>query len=230
MIPKIIHYCWFGGKPKPEEVINNINNWKKILPEYEIIEWNESNFDINKLLYTKQAYEDRKFAFVSDICRLDCLIKYGGIYLDTDVEVIKTFNNFLCNKSFIGLEEDNKVSTAMIAAEAKCQWLIDFRTEYDNIPFREHFRKITIANTTRLSRFLKNYSGDKPKIYPIDYFSVKNFMTGEVKCTDNTICIHHFNASWVPKYKIQKIENKIWMFLGMKNYDVIGKIIKFIKK
>ena len=100
MIPRIIHYCWFGRKPKPEKVIEYINTWKEHCPDYEIIEWNEDNFDVNQMPFTREAYKTRKFAFVSDVCRLFALMKFGGIYMDTDVRVLKSFDDYINFKSF----------------------------------------------------------------------------------------------------------------------------------
>lgn len=104
MIPKIIHYCWFGGNPLPESAIKCIHSWRKYFPDYEIKEWNEANYDVNKIAYTKEAYEKKKYAFVSDYARFDILYRYGGVYFDTDVEVIKTFQDILENGSFMGQE------------------------------------------------------------------------------------------------------------------------------
>ena len=116
-IPKKIHYCWFGGNPLPKETVEYIKSWKKYCPDYEIIEWNESNFDINRNLYIKQAYEAKKYAFVSDYVRVFALYKYGGIYLDTDVEVFKDFNDLLDNESFWGFEQENYIATSTIGAK-----------------------------------------------------------------------------------------------------------------
>src|SRR5574344_1059503 len=114
-IPKIIHYCWFGNNPKSEEIQKYINSWKTYMPDYEIIEWNESNFDVNKLKYTKQAYEMKKYAFVSDVARIEALYEYGGIYFDTDVEVFKSFDNKLNNSCVLGSKEKEYIATRMMA-------------------------------------------------------------------------------------------------------------------
>ena len=113
---QIIHYCWFGGKEKPEIVKRCINSWKKHLAEYEIIEWNENNFDINCNSYVREAYESGKFAFVSDYVRVHALYNFGGIYLDTDVEVFKSFNDILHHDSFWGFEQENYIATSTIGA------------------------------------------------------------------------------------------------------------------
>ena len=110
-IPKIIHYCWFGGKEKPDNVQKCIESWKKYLPEYKLIEWNEQNFEVNNLRYTKEAYHAGKYAFVSDVARIEALYKYGGIYMDTDVEVLRTFNSLLDAKCILGMEEKECIIT-----------------------------------------------------------------------------------------------------------------------
>ena len=114
MIPKVIHYCWFGRQVKPQLVIDYIEVWHRVLSDYEIKEWNEDNFNVDSLPYTAQAYKAKKYAFVSDVCRMYALLE-GGIYLDTDVRVLRTFNNFLKNKSFIGIEARNRLGTALTA-------------------------------------------------------------------------------------------------------------------
>lgn len=118
MIPKKIHYCWFGGNPLPKSAKKCIASWKKFFPDYEIIQWNEDNYDVNKIQYTKEAYEAKKYAFVSDYARFDILYQYGGIYFDTDVEVIKSFDEILAQGAFMGCEIDGtgSLKTEMVNA------------------------------------------------------------------------------------------------------------------
>ena len=113
MIPKIIHYCWFGGKPFPSAVQKCIDSWKKYLPDYEIREWNETNYDLDKCKFAKEAYDQKKWAFVTDFVRLDVVYQYGGIYFDTDVEVIKSFDDLLNNKAFLGFDDDCMFNTGL---------------------------------------------------------------------------------------------------------------------
>ena len=114
VIPKVVHYCWFGGKQKPDDVERYIANWKAVLPDYEIREWNESNFDVSAWPYAQQALGAGKFAFVSDVARLYALYTHGGIYLDTDVEVRRSFDELLDGGTVLGFEEGNYVATSTI--------------------------------------------------------------------------------------------------------------------
>ena len=123
MIPKIIHYCWFGRKKKPQDVINNIRNWQIVMPDYQIKEWNEDNFDLNSMTFTKEAYLVKKYAYVSDVVRLYALMTEGGIYLDTDVRALKPFDSYLHHSSFIGLEATSRLSTAVIGAMKATPWI-----------------------------------------------------------------------------------------------------------
>ena len=116
MIPKIIHYCWFGHNPLPESALKCIASWKKYLPDYEIKEWNEDNFDVNIIPYTQQAYEAKKYAFVSDYARYWILYNYGGVYFDTDVEVIKTMDDIIEKGAFMGIEIPSKNETFPLVA------------------------------------------------------------------------------------------------------------------
>ena len=154
-IPKIIHYCWFGGNEKPSKIKKCIESWKKFMPEFDIIEWNESNFDINALQYTKQAYEMKKYAFVSDVARLKALSMYGGIYFDTDVEVFKNFTQLLDERCILGFEEEEYIATSMMAAEPNNTLINRFLKIYDNIPFLdEEGNIIEGTNVSKLTDLL----------------------------------------------------------------------------
>lgn len=135
MIPKIIHYCWFGGKEKPELVNIYIATWKEFCPDYKIIEWNESNFDVAENDYCREAYEAHKWAFVSDYVRLKVLYEYGGIYMDTDVEVVKTFDEFLHYGAFSGYESKDKIPTGTMGGSAKNEWIKLLLDDYDSRHF-----------------------------------------------------------------------------------------------
>lgn len=209
MIPKIIHYCWFGRTQKSELARQCMSTWKPLLPDYEFIEWNEENFNLNMNEYTKEAYENKKYAFVSDVARLYALFNYGGIYLDTDVELLKSLDPFLNHTAFCGMESDSNISTAMIGAEKGSVWIGDCLQLYDH----RHFVKQDgtfdyTTNVTAISRLLRNklnieldnsfhdYIGYL-SIYPSSYFSPLDFKTRLLCKTNSTVSIHHFDGSWL---------------------------------
>lgn len=203
MIPKIIHYCWFGRNPKPQKVVEYIKQWHKLLPDYEIKEWNEDNFDVEAMAFTREAYKVKKYAFVSDVCRFYALAHDGGIYLDTDVRLIKSFDNFLNCDSFIGKEVPFLLSTAVIGANKDCLWIKEFYNTYENKHFITSKGNINNQeNTTILTMFLnRNYPRffDELEIYDIDYFCAKIYKSKEYLVTKNTIAIHEFSATWVSR-------------------------------
>ena len=135
MIPKIIHYCWFGGNPLPELAKKCIASWKLYCPDYEIKEWNESNFDLNYCDYVREAYDSKNWAFVSDVARLYALVTEGGIYMDTDVEVIKPLDNLLKYHAVSGFETETTIPTGLIAGEKENPMLKELLYEYKNIHF-----------------------------------------------------------------------------------------------
>ncbi|MGL5963029.1 MAG: glycosyltransferase family 32 protein [Fusobacteriaceae bacterium] len=200
MIPKKIHYCWFGKNEKPEIVKKCIESWKKILTDYEIIEWNETNFDIDCNSYVKEAYKRKKYAFVSDYVRVEKLYKHGGIYLDTDVEVFKSFDEFLDNSSFWGFEEDNYIATSTIGAEEKNPIIEEFLKFYDGRDFSQVTNVVVVTDI--LNRHGIKMDGSYQKIegitvYPQEYFSPYDYINYYSKKTEKTVAIHHFYKSWL---------------------------------
>ena len=212
MIPKVIHYCWFGRKEKPQSVMEYISSWKRACPDYAIKEWNEDNFDIYKFPYTREAYMVGKYAFVSDVARLYALQLEGGIYLDTDVKLLKSFDDFLNYRSFIGMETPFWVSTAVIGAEANVSWVKDFYDTYTQLHFiRKSGLLKTIPNTFTLSQFLhQRFPHDEKdlNIYPMDFFSPKIYATQECWITENTVAVHDFAGTWLsPISTSQRLRN-----------------------
>lgn len=208
MIPKIIHYCWFGRGPKNDLALKCIESWKRVLPDYQIKEWNEENFDISQNIYTKEAYDSRKFAFVTDYVRLYALYFEGGVYMDTDVEVLKSYTPFLNHNAFSGFETDGNVPTGMMAAEKGSIWAKELLDGYANRKFILDSGQFDMTtNTTVITQYmiskglvLNNTYQDFPGLctmYPADYFCPKDHRTGKIKCTKNTVCIHHFAGSWL---------------------------------
>ena len=220
MIPKVIHYCWFGGGPKPKSVLRCIDSWKKYCPDYEIIEWNESNIDVSMNLYTKQAYEAKAWGFVPDYLRLWIIYNYGGIYLDTDVQVVRSLDNLLQHKSFVGFEAGDIESGLYVAlglgfgAEPKTEFLKKHMELYDSLRFQNidgtYNRLPSPTYTTNLliesglNRFSDSIQmcGDVT-VYPTDYFCPKRLDTGLTKLTPNTYSIHQFDASWFDDSQIR---------------------------
>lgn len=205
-IPKIIHYCWFGGKEMPDDSKRYIESWKKYCPNYQIIEWNEKNFDLNSVLYVKEAYEEKKWAFITDYVRLYALHKFGGIYMDTDVEVLKNLDEFLDNEGFSGFEREDAILTGIMAAEKANPFIKELLDEYKDIHFRRKDGSLDLmTNVTRITNCglkhgLKLNNKEQTvwhyKLYPKEYFCPKDYQTGQINITSNTYTIHHFSGSW----------------------------------
>lgn len=215
MIPKTIHYCWFGRNGKSPLIEMCINSWKKYCPGCEIKEWNEDNFDINCCQFVKEAYATKKWAFVSDYARLYILKKYGGIYMDTDVEVIKPLDRFLAHPAFSGFESVASIPTGIIGAETDNPWISYLLTYYDNRCFISHHGRCdTTTNVEIITRMTAEKYGLKldntyqelkdVALYPREYFCPKDFATKEINSTENTYTIHHFDGSWLPKGKDER--------------------------
>lgn len=212
MISKIIHYCWFGDKPKPNEFYKWLETWTAAMPDWEIMEWNEQNFDVNLCNYSREAYLTRNYAHVSDVCRVYALYKYGGVYLDTDVEVLKSFEAFRNLKSFLGVEHD-LVGTAVMGCEAKQEWLNAFLDYYKNKHFINIWgHTVRTPNTKILTKIVlpKVPLVEYPTIFPRDFFCGIDWTTKEAILTTNTVSIHHFAASWRRKKTMkQKVTSLI---------------------
>ncbi len=248
MISKDIHYCWVGGKPKPKSVLKCIESWKKYCPDYTIHEWNESNLDLeNAPAYIQEAYKAQKWGFVSDYFRLWIIYTYGGIYFDTDVQVIKSLDPILENTAFVGLEGANSHVALGVGfgAEPGNQLLYEHMHMYDDLHFVNDDGTLNLIAipvfTTELFQKHGFCSGlddiqivGNITVYPREFFSPKSFDTGEVKITKQTLSIHQYDASWFDddqmkalkksrrKYKMDKIKhlpNRILLrLLGEERY------------
>ena len=237
MIDKKIHYCWFGKGEKPDIVKKCIKTWEDKLSEYEIIEWNEDNFDINCNQYVKEAYEAKKFAFVSDYVRVYALYNYGGIYLDTDVEVFKSFDDLLDNESIWGFEQENYIATSTIGAKKENKIIGEFLNLYENISFyKEDGSYNNLTNVAMITDLLKNkgvkMNGQYQKIedvtfYPQTFFSPYDYINCRKFITEDTYCMHHFYKSWLPlsaRLK-SKVKENIAQVIGGDNIAKIRKLI-----
>lgn len=257
-IPKKIHYCWMGGNPKPESVLKCINSWKKYCPDYEIIEWNESNIDVTMNTYTKQAYESKAWGFVPDYLRLWIIYHHGGIYLDTDVQIIRSFDSLLDKGGFAGFEDDEHIALGLgFGAEPKNQIIAKQMEVYENLQFinadgtlnrtpsptysTNVMKEFGIVANTGVPQCVDNFW-----CYPPEYFCPKSFKTGMMKLTKNTYSIHQFDASWYSDEE-QKMKQKYWRdaqidywihlpnrvlmkLLGASNYEKLKKVLKNEKK
>ena len=224
MIPKVIHYCWFGHNPLPDLAKSCLASWQKFLPDYEIKEWNESNFDVNIVPYVQEAYEAKKYAFVSDYARFWILYHHGGIYFDTDVEVIRPMDDIIEKGAFMGCEMDpyKKYSISVnpglgLGSPAGMFFFKLLLQQYET----EHFEwkgtktKTVVDFTTNL--LLANGLENVAKIqcvksiyiYPSDYFNPYNIITSHIRITENTRSIHRNAASWISQSPLVKLKYKI---------------------
>ena len=207
MIPKIIHYCWFGRNPLPPLFLKCINSWKEKLPDYEIVEWNEDNFDVNSIPYTKEAYLKKKYAFVSDYARFWVLYNLGGIYLDTDVQILKSLNPLLNHEVFSGFESNDRINPGLILGAEKKNDFIKYMVDgYNDRRFINNDGSlncetvVTYITKPLLTKGLilngEYQVVDSFTIYPMEHFSPKSLETGKLKITPKTYSIHHFAGSW----------------------------------
>lgn len=222
MIDKRIHYCWFGGKDLPNEAKECLNSWRKYCSDYEIIEWNETNIDLTENDYIREAYEEKKWAFITDYVRLKVLYENGGIYMDTDVEVLKPLDEFLMHEAFSGFEDIDCVHTGIMACEKGnpvIKELLDYYKDKHFIMPDGTYDMTT--NVVTITKYFKNKGLlmnntfqciDGFCFYPKDYFCPKNHVTGKIVCTNNTYTIHHFSGSWHTPY--QKMKAKFKKIIG----------------
>ncbi|WP_279160255.1 glycosyltransferase family 32 protein [Thomasclavelia cocleata] len=255
MIPKIIHYCWFGNNSKPKLMKQCIKSWKKCCPDYEIIEWNESNFDIGCNTYVKEAYEEKKWAFVTDYVRLWIIYHYGGIYLDTDVELIKNLDDLLVNESFFGYEDESHIATGLGFGAKKGNVIVEcMLNDYKDIHFIKEDGSLDLTpcpkrNTDAILHLLFDVTNtgkvnviNGATLFPKEYFCPMDYQTRSMNKTKNTYSIHWFNASWydekqkedqekrlkeIRRDKLIHSPNKILRnILGIQKYEKLKKIIK----
>lgn len=228
-IPKVIHYCWFGGTKLPDEVLLCINSWKKYCPDYEIIQWDEQNYDYKKYRFSAEAYAAGKWAFVSDVARLDIIYHYGGIYLDTDVELIKPLDFLLKEKGFMGMERGRVVATGLGFGAEKGNKLIKANLEcYIHESFLKkdgtyNLKACPIVTTDCLEAYgLERRDSlqdlGEIKIFPSEYFCPQLLYDGSAETTEKTVSIHHYMASWTTEKEKQKAKRRIriYTFYGKK--------------
>ena len=191
----------------PEDNLKCIESWKKFLPDYKLMLWNEDNYDVNSIKFTRQAYQKKKYAFVIDPGRLQLLREHGGIWLDTDIEIIKNLDPLLELPAFMSFESDTLLHTGIVGSEKGAAWTDEYWKYMNKKPFiRWNGRLNKTPSTVIISRILKKRGvkldntfqiyDDSLHIFPKDYFCPKDYKTGKITITDNTYCIHHFAGSW----------------------------------
>ena len=238
MIPKKIHYCWFGRGELPMLAKECIESWKKFLPDYEIKMWNEDNFDLDKYTYVREAYDNKRYAFVTDVVRLYALYNEGGIYMDTDVEVLKPLDEILVYEGVSGFETDVNVPTGLMGAMAQHPMIGELLNEYDNLHFIHE--KGTVDLTTNVDRITKTFLKygliqnntkqvvNKFTLLPKDFLCPKSYEDGKIYLTENTLTIHHFAGSWYTPN--EKFKQKIAKLLGKRISNCIVKLKSILVK
>ena len=240
MVVKKIHYCWFGGNPLSNIIKKCIASWKEVCPDYEIVEWNETNFNIHCCRYVEEAYNNKKWAFVSDYARFKILYENGGIYVDTDVELIKSISDL--PETFVGFESDKLVASGLIRGacigDTICKEMIA-SYEADRFVLDDgslNTKTVCVRETEILQKYGLELNGKlqtvgKTTVFPIEYFCPKDFVTGVLNITENTYSIHHYDSSWYSeedKYTL-RLRKKIQKYLPSKIAGIIARIIA-IKK
>lgn len=240
MTPKVIHYCWFGRKPLPKSAIKCIESWRKHCPDYEIREWNEDNFDVNAIPYTAQAYSRGKYAFVSDYARFDILYRLGGLYFDTDVEIIKPINDIVANGAFMGIENAAPgVNPGLgLGTEKGHPLYLDILNHYRSVPFVDEngvqIPGTVVKHTTDVLKRHGFIEKDELQsiggitIYPNEYFNPLDDATGRLDITPNTRSIHWYSKTWVANYGPVRlwITRRIHRYFGVNSLSWMKKIIR----
>lgn len=243
-IPKMIHYCWFGGNPLPELVQNCIKSWKRYCPDYEIIEWNEGNFDIHSNRFVEQAYQVKKWAFVADYVRLYALVQYGGVYVDSDVEILQPIDHFLENEAFNGFETKDSPVTAVMGCTKGHPLFVDFLDYYKDRPFVMNGTYDMTPNTKIITDMMRErgirLNGKQQTVcncvfYPEIVFCPNNIRRIFYCYSKKSYTVHHILGSWgvTPTYK-RKFHKRVLMYCVRVARDTIGtpatgKLIHLIK-
>lgn len=247
MIPKIIHYCWLSGEEYPQDVKNNIASWKALLPDYTFMLWDGKRLDSPKTVWIQQAVENKKYAFAADFIRLYAVYTYGGIYLDSDVEVLKSFDDLLHLPYFIGTESNSSIEAAIFGSIKKSQWLLISMDYYESRSFVKengHFDMILLPRIlkTRIKLIKHITTMEESQIqeadlllkkedtfflFPTEYFSAKNLELGKIIKTKNTYTIHHFTSSYLPYLSILK--RKIIPVIGLDRTEKIITLLRLRK-
>ena len=252
MIPKIIHLCWLSGDPYPPKIQKCLESWKKFLPEYEVMLWDGNRFDLNSSSWVAQAFAAKKYAFAADYIRMYALYHYGGIYLDSDVEVLKSFDELLTLPYFVGAENAGTIEAAIIGAESGCDWVKACLDYYENRDFIQENGQMDIrmlpeimnetigklkpicnlpSGTTlgELKKIGKHEMTEKVYVLPCEYFSPKIFDSRQVVLTPLTYAIHHYQNSWFSHKAIVYYRTRTLM-IRIFGYRLVRNIERFLRR
>lgn len=219
MIPKKIHYCWFSGRTMPKEFEACIASWKKYCPDYEIVRWDETNYDVGQNTYMRDAYQEKRWGFVPDYARFDIIYREGGIYLDTDVELLRSLDPLLENPCFFGFEDKNHINPGLgFGAECGNPVIKALRDMYEQISFYRQDGSLNLmpspeyvtAKLQEMGLEINNQLQTKEDmtVYPSDYLGAKDYYTGEINKTENTYSIHHFSCTWMTREEKKQEERR----------------------
>ncbi|WP_299252427.1 glycosyltransferase family 32 protein [uncultured Aquimarina sp.] len=247
MIPKIIHFCWLSGDEYPDLIKKCVQTWQEKLPDYEFVLWDTKKFPIDDNDWVRQAFKTKKYAFAADYIRLYAVHKYGGIYLDTDIEVLKSFDSLLHLPYFFGSEGGGIIEAGVFGSEKNSDWIADCLIHYENRSFikddgsydtltlprimMENIQKnhtIIELENPKIENLSFSNSSNELYMFPKDFFCAKNHGTGIIEKTERTFSIHHFAMSWLPK-KITFLPNVKRKMIGLFGVKTIATIIKVFK-
>lgn len=234
-IPKVIHYCWFGGAELPAQVKKCMDSWKQHCPDYEIIRWDERNFDYQEYAFTKDAYDAKKWAFVSDVARLYVVYRHGGIYLDTDVELLTSLDPFLENEAFMGFEQGRKVATGLGFGAEKGNPVIKANLDaYKELCFEANNGNLESISCPVITTAVLEQQGLERRdvfqklegvtVYPTSVFCPMLFADGTADIKEDTVSVHHYAATWTTEEEKQKARKRVAVYTrygkrGLSIYD-----------
>jgi mannosyltransferase OCH1-like enzyme len=251
MIPKIIHYCWLGSEPYSDKIINCMESWKKHLSAYEFKKWDAKTFDVGSVQWVKEAYESKKYAFAVDYIRFFAVYNYGGIYLDTDIEIIKPFDPLLAGPYMLAYENDKTkfIESGCFGAEKGSRFVKECLEYYNGRPFIRQDKTYDMLEVPVIMKSVYDKSCiENIDFYSSSFFTVKDLKTGELAITADTYCIHHFAGSWLTDeerkyYQLKRTINKLFgVYLGfflsvltfvvfsIKNYGILNGMKKVTQK
>ncbi len=230
MIPKIIHYCWLSGDPFPPLIQQCIDSWKQKLPDYQFMLWDTNQIDVNSNDWLKESFANKKYAFAADYIRFYALYHYGGIYLDADVEVLKSFDPLTEQNEFLGEDASGDIEAAVIGVEKGCSWVKECLDYYKDRHFVLPNGKFDMSPVPLLVRRVINRHPNI-KIYPYTYFSPKDYNIGKIAANEDTFCIHHYDGKWIRKglkYKTKILLHKcLYYTVGREKHN---QFVHFIRK